>query len=394
MYIIYERDEDILQSFYPFSLSHPLWELRAGIFTIKEMWERLIGEKVAVYTEREYMREYIQELGEYNIKKPEAGDVVLCSHYFPTKELYEKVKNLQEGRAILDENGNIVAYGVSYDARSYFEYYEKEEIKIKRISWLYEVIDFIKERINEEFELVEKSYPPDFDDRGSVKLLSTENIRFGNDVKIAPYVVIDATEGRVFIDDNVKIGSFSYLKGPLYIGKNSVVRPHSRIYDGVSVGQVSKVAGEIEESVILGYSNKQHDGFLGHAFVGEWVNLGALTTNSDLRNNYGKVKINIRENKINTGRTFLGVMIGDHTKTGIMTMFNTGTIVGFSANVFGEGFQEKFIPSFSWGRDEVYHLDKAIETAKIVMGRRNVEFKEAHKKLFEYIFELRLKEGL
>ncbi len=394
MYVIYERDSDILKSFYPFSLSHPLWELRAGIFTIKEAWEKLLGEKVAVYVEREYIKEYIGSIGKYEVRKPEVGDVILCSHYFPTEELALKVKNLKEGKAILDMDGNIIAYGVSYDARSYFEYYEKEEMSIQRLKGLYEVIDFIKDRINKEFGLVETNATPQLVDKESVKMLERENIKFGENVKIDPFVVIDAREGKVFIDENVTIGAFSYLKGPLYIGKNTIIKPHSRIYDGVSIGEVSKVAGEVEESIILGYSNKQHDGFLGHAFVGEWVNLGALTTNSDLKNNYSEVKLNIREDRINTGKRFLGVLIGDHTKTGIMTMFNTGTIVGFSANVFGEGFQEKFIPSFSWGRDEVYHLDRAIETAKIVMGRRNVEFKEAHKKLFEYIFELRLKEGL
>ncbi len=394
MYILYECEKDVLKSFYPFSLSHPLWELRAGIFTIKELWEKLLEEKVGVYTERSYIRNYLQALERYEIKKPEVGDILLCSHYFPTHSLVEKVKNLKEGVALLDSEKNIVAYGISYGAKSYFEYYEKEEVNVNPINWLYEVIDFIKIRINEEFELVDSDNEPFLVDKENIKLLHIENIKFGRNVQIDPFVVIDAGEGKVFIDDNVKVGSFSYLKGPLYVGRGSLIKPHSRIYDGVSIGEVTKVAGEVEESIILGYSNKQHDGFLGHAFVGEWVNLGALTTNSDLKNNYGIVKLKLKDEEIDTGRRFLGVLIGDHSKSGIMTMFNTGTLVGFSSNVFGAGYHDKFIPSFSWGQKEVYHLEKAIRTAKVVMGRRNVEFKDAHKMLFEYIFELRLKEGL
>ncbi len=394
MYIIYERNESVLENFYPFTLSHPLWELRAGVFTIKELWERMLGEQVGVYIERDYMREYIEALGKYEMRKPKPGDVILCAHYFPTMELAEKVKELKEGKAILDKDGNIIAYGVSYDAKSYFEYYEKEVMDVERVSKLYDIIDLIKDRINFEFGLVDRESGPYLFDKNSVKMLNEDGIKIGRNVNIDPFVVIDATEGKVFIDNGVRIGAFSYLKGPLYIGENSIIKPHSKIYDGVSIGKVCKVAGEIEESIIMGYSNKQHDGFLGHAFVGEWVNLGALTTNSDLRNNYGEVKIQIREDVVRTNKTFLGLFVGDHTKSGILTMFNTGTVVGFSANVFGEGFQDKFIPSFSWGRDEVYHLDRAIETATRVLPRRGVEFKEAHKKLFEYIFELRLKEGL
>ncbi len=393
MYIIYERQDTFLD-FYPFSLSHPLWDIRAGVFTIKELWEKLLKEKVYVYTEREYMREYVEGLKIAELKRPQAGDIIICPHYFPTVELADMVKGLKEGEALVDKDTNIVAYKASYESKTYFEYFTKRTVDIRRISYLFEVIDIIKERIDYEFKLVNASNEPVIIDEKNVVIRDGKNIKFGKNVILHPFVVIDGADGKVFIDDNVEIMPFSYIKGPVYIGKNSIIKPHSKVYDGVSIGKVSKIAGEVKESIILGYSNKQHDGFLGHSFIGEWVNLGAMTTNSDLKNTYGSVKIRIKDREIDTKRTFLGLLMGDHSKSGIMTMFNTGTVVGFSSNIYGAGFQEKYIPSFSWGREDVYNLEKAVDTAKRMMARRKVDFTEYHKKLFEYIFELRLKEDL
>lgn len=393
MYIIYERKE-IFLDFYPFSLSHPLWDLRSGIYTIKELWEKFLDDKVYLYTERDYMREYIEGLGLGEFRKPEASSVVICPHYFPTKELADKVKNLKEGQALLDKNNNIIAYKASYEAKTYFEYFSKEIFDIPRISYLFELIDIIGERINYEYKFVNANYEPMYKNKDKVTLINREGIKFGKNVTIYPFVIIDAETGSVFIDDNVTIYPFSYIKGPVYIGKNSIIKPHSKIYNGVSIGEVSKIAGEVEESIVYGFSNKQHEGFLGHSFIGEWVNLGAMTTNSDLKNTYGGVKIEINGKKIDTNRTFLGLLMGDHSKSGIMTMFNTGTVVGFSSNIFGSEYQKKFIPSFSWGKDDIYNLDKAMETAKRVMARRDKEFTEHHRKLFEYIYTLRLNEGI
>lgn len=393
MFVIYEK-EDTLLNFYPFSLSHPLWDLRVGIFTIKELWERYLGEKVYVYTERSYIREYVENTQEVSFRKPQSGDIVIYSNYLPQRELANKVKKLKEGEAITDIDGEIIAYGSSYDTERYFVYYLREKVDIKKLNYLFNVIDLIGERINTEFSLIDSNEAPLIIESDSVKLLGKDRMRFGKSVKIAPFVVIDATQGCVFIDDNVEILPFSYIKGPVYIGRDSLVKPNSKLCNGVSIGKVSKVAGEIEESIVLGYSNKQHDGFLGHSFIGEWVNLGALTTNSDLKNNYSNIKIRVKDKVIETNKRFLGVFIGDHSKSGIITMFNTGTVMGFSSNVFNGGFQRKFIPSFQWGESDMYHLEKAINTATVVMGRRSVKFTQAHKKLFEYIFELRLKDGL
>jgi UDP-N-acetylglucosamine diphosphorylase/glucosamine-1-phosphate N-acetyltransferase len=166
----------------------------------------------------------------------------------------------------------------------------------------------------------------------------------------------------------------------------------------VSIGKVCKVGGEVEDMIMMDYSNKQHAGFIGHSYLGSWVNLGADTNCSDLKNNYSQVKIKLSSGEVDTGMQFLGVLVGDHTKTAINTMFNTGTVAGFSSNIFGAGFPDKYIPSFSWGGSDAgfieYDPEKSIKTAKIVTARRNVPFTASDEKLFKNIFEMTRKERM
>jgi UDP-N-acetylglucosamine diphosphorylase/glucosamine-1-phosphate N-acetyltransferase len=200
--------------------------------------------------------------------------------------------------------------------------------------------------------------------------------------------MIDASDGPVIIEDNTKIEPFSFIQGPSYIGRDCRI-VGGRIRSGTSLGPVCRVGGEVEESIMLGYCNKYHEGFLGHAYLGEWVNLGALTTNSDLKNNYKGISVEIGGETVNSESIKVGCFIGDHTKTGIGTMLNTGINIGFSCNLYGAGlFADKRIPSFSWGVPGNlgrYRIDKAIETAEISIGRRGIKFTDIHKKLFEDI---------
>jgi UDP-N-acetylglucosamine diphosphorylase/glucosamine-1-phosphate N-acetyltransferase len=179
--------------------------------------------------------------------------------------------------------------------------------------------------------------------------------------------------------------------GPVYIGNSTLIKSLSKIYENVSVGDVCKVGGEIEGSIIMSYTNKQHEGFLGHAYLGSWINIGADTNCSDLRNNYGLIKTRVNGQVINTKTQFLGLIMGDHSKTGINTMFNTATTVGFSCNIYGSGFPDKYIPSFSWGGTDdlqTYDVEKCLNTAKVVMSRRKIEFKKMDEDLFRKIFDL------
>ena len=210
-----------------------------------------------------------------------------------------------------------------------------------------------------------------------VHIIKKENVFVGKNVTIKPGVVLDATGGPIIIADNAFIYPNAVIEGPVYIGESSKIKSGATIYENVTIGNVCKVGGEVEESIFMDYSNKQHAGFIGHAYVGSWVNLGADTNNSDLKNNYSKIRIKLSNKEIDSGSQFLGLMIGDHSKSSINTMFNTGTVVGFSSNIFGIGFPEKYVPSFTWGGDKsstVYDLNKAMETAKIVMNRRKIDF--------------------
>ena len=224
-----------------------------------------------------------------------------------------------------------------------------------------------------------------------VNFVNKKNIFIGKDVDIKPGVVLDASTGPIYIEKNVTIFPNAVIQGPFYIGESSKIKSCATIYPNVSIGKVCKVGGEVEDTIIHPFSNKQHSGFLGHSYLGSWINLGADTNNSDLQNNYGSIKVQVNGRHIDSGKQFVGLMMGDHSKTAINTMFNTGTVVGFSSNVFGAGFPPKYIPSFGWGGSDSmkeYKLVKAIETAKAVFARRDKNFEKDDEEMFETIFNL------
>jgi UDP-N-acetylglucosamine diphosphorylase / glucose-1-phosphate thymidylyltransferase / UDP-N-acetylgalactosamine diphosphorylase / glucosamine-1-phosphate N-acetyltransferase / galactosamine-1-phosphate N-acetyltransferase len=223
-------------------------------------------------------------------------------------------------------------------------------------------------------------------------LIGNEGIFIADSAVIKPGVVLDAEKGPIYIGKNVTIHPFVTIEGPAYVGDGSIVKANSTIYENTSIGTVCKVGGEIEESIIHGYSNKQHSGFLGHSYLGAWVNLGAGTNTSDLKNNYSPVTVHLGAEEIDTGLQFVGLTMGDHSKSAINSMFNTGTIVGVSSNIAGSGFPPKYVPSFTWeapgGAFTTYKIDRAIDVARRVMARRNVEFTGVEETLFRKIFEM------
>ena len=209
-----------------------------------------------------------------------------------------------------------------------------------------------------------------------VWLVNEALISIGKGVKLAPGVVLDASGGPIHIADGVTIMANSSLMGPLHIGEGTVIKMGARIYGETSIGPACRIGGEVAETIIHGYSNKQHDGFLGHSYLGEWVNLGAGTDTSDLKNNYSTVKVRVHDETVDTGEMFVGLYMGDHSKCGIGTTFNTGTVAGACCNIFGAGYPPKFIPSFTWGGGagfEEYDPARALETAARAMRRRGVD---------------------
>jgi UDP-N-acetylglucosamine diphosphorylase/glucosamine-1-phosphate N-acetyltransferase len=221
-------------------------------------------------------------------------------------------------------------------------------------------------------------------------LLAEENIHLGERVTIAPGAVLDASDGPILIEAGTSIQPLSYLQGPLTIGAGCVIKAGAKIHEGTALGPHCKIGGEIEESVVQGFSNKQHEGFLGHAFLGEWVNLGADTNNSDLKNNYSTVRVWESGQSIDTGLLFVGLIAGDHVKSAINTSFNTGTVVGLSSQIFGSGFPPKYVPPFTWGgieAQDTYAYDKALATARVVMSRRDQPLSEAYEAAFQLAWE-------
>ncbi|MCD6564142.1 MAG: hypothetical protein J7K23_09550, partial [Thermoproteales archaeon] len=219
-----------------------------------------------------------------------------------------------------------------------------------------------------------------------------EDLYIAPGAKVYPNVVIDTSEGPVMIDEGAKVYPFVFIEGPSSIGKKTYVMTGAKVREAFTAGPVCRVGGEVEESIMHGYSNKYHDGFLGHAYVGEWVNLGALTTNSDLKNDYSEVEVYINGRRVKTGSLKVGSLIGDHTKTSIGTLFNTGTVVGVMCNVLSTDLSPKYIPSFTWyyaGRFSIGSgLRRMLRTAERAMARRDKVLTDAERELFKYLYEM------
>jgi UDP-N-acetylglucosamine diphosphorylase/glucosamine-1-phosphate N-acetyltransferase len=269
----------------------------------------------------------------------------------------------------------------------------REEVDVKLIAYPWDIINNNGRAIIDDFYRLTENEPIKI--KGTVYqgafLLNPENIFIDEGAKIKPGAVLDAENGPIYIGKDAVVYPNAFLLGPCSIGRGTLVKAGARIYEDTSVGEVCKVGGEVESSVIHSFSNKQHDGFLGHSYLGMWVNLGADTNNSDLKNNYGSVKVMINDEQIDSGSQFMGLTMGDHAKTAINTMFNTGTVVGVACNVFGGGFPAKYIPSFTWGGPEAittYAMDRSIDVAKRAMARRNIHLSEATERLLKKIFDL------
>ncbi len=386
VYVMLEEDETAL-GLRPFTWTRPAFELRTGVFSLRERAEIVAPGRVRarVRAELEPLLRFshpellekipgdaecipldgrahltVTELEQY-LKKPTENPPELLENPWQLvqtngRDLCEDFRVLQNGRGL---------------ARSIFGVrFEKGTAALECLA-------------DSEFGDATHAivYP-------GVHILEEKNVLFGAGARVKPGVVLDAEEGPIVLGAGCRIESNVTIQGPAYVGPGTVVHPMTRLRHGSSLGALCKVGGEIEEAVLLDLSNKQHDGFLGHAYLGSWVNLGADTNASDLKNNYGTVRVNLGQGAVDTEERFVGPMLGDHVRTGINTMLNTGTVAGVCCNVFGAEFPPTFLASFSWGgasgRVE-YQLEKAIETARVVHGRRGVEFSELHEALLRQI---------
>jgi UDP-N-acetylglucosamine diphosphorylase/glucosamine-1-phosphate N-acetyltransferase len=279
-----------------------------------------------------------------------------------------------------------------YISRDLFVGIPAEQISARMIDYAWDLLKHNGEELQNDFASLKDNghmrpvLPADWP---GVHFVQPEAIYIGADVTIKPGVVLDASKGPVVLGSRVKLMPNCVIDGPVYLADDVQVKPGAWIYDATSLGKGCRVGGEVEHVIMHPYSNKQHAGFLGNACLGSWVNLGADTNCSDLKNNYSTVSAIIDGNSVNTGLQFLGLLMGDHSKSAINTMFNTGTVVGFSSNIYGGDFPPKAIPSFSWGGAAdatTYDVAKALETARRVLARRNKTLSPAEEKLFTYIF--------
>ena len=263
------------------------------------------------------------------------------------------------------------------------------------INYFWDIIKHNKAQIEKDFMLFVKEGSVFGKLYEGVYLINEDQIFIGRDSRVKPGCVFDAEDGPIYIGQHVTIGPNTTIEGPVCIGNHSVVQSNSRIRGGANIGEVCKIGGEVVNTIFHSYTNKQHDGFLGDSYIGSWVNMGADTVNSNLLNTYGNVKVEIEGNIINTDNMFLGMAMGDHTKTAINTTIMTGSIIGFSCNIVTSTYPPKYLPSFTWYSYhgvKVYSLEKVLPVAKIVMKRRDKEMTPAEEQLFRLVFQLTEKE--
>ncbi|MBC7643459.1 MAG: GlmU family protein [Flavobacterium sp.] len=382
-YILF--DGTVRNALLPFTFTRPVADIRIGILTIREKWEKYLGSTTTTLTE-----EYLQE--KYPMVEMQEN-VMINASFLPNFILSEMVSNLEPNQAIFKGEAVIAFYTTENQEEVDFDSYEILEYNENSLTVEHTWDIFAKNdtAIREDFDLLTKNRISQPIPK-SVNAISPENIFIEQGAKLE-FVTLNASTGPIYIGANSEIMEGSVIRGPFALCEFGRVKLASKVYGATTVGPHSVIGGEVSNSVLIGYSNKGHDGFLGNAVLGEWCNIGADSNNSNLKNNYEEVKLwsYETENFAKTGLQFCGLMMGDHSKCGINTMFNTGTVVGVSTNIFGSGFPRNFVPSFSWGGASgfsTYITKKAFETAKIVMARRNVEFDDKEARILEHVFEL------
>jgi len=385
-------DGEVRDHLLPLTFTRPVADLRVGILTIKEKWEQRLSVPASFLTQ-----DYLEPLfpltyGENNL--------LINGSLLPAPELIVRFRSLEAGEAYTyqDEliavclDASAMEALVSGGEFGHFEAFEiEDEIALNRIRRPADLFAQNATEIQRDFDLLTTG---SFSEE-----LSSTNTLIGpkENLFIAPGAQVEASvlnvkSGPIYIGEGAKVLEGCLLRGPIALGERSILKMGARVYGGTTLGPVCKVGGEISNVIFHSYSNKGHDGYLGNSVIGQWCNIGAATNCSNLKNDYSETKVwSYPENRFTkTGRQFHGLIMGDHSKTGINTMFNTGTVVGVSANVFGEGFPRAFIPSFSWGGAkgfQTYRISKAFETAERIMTRRQKELTNPDRKMLEKVFE-------
>lgn len=369
----------------PFTYTRPVADIRFGILTIREKWEIVLGTTTTTVTEDYLSDKYPM------VEMP--NNIMINASFCPNDSLINLINKLEPNQAIFSGENILAFYVMESQEVVNFDDFDIIDFALETlyIEHTWDIFSKNEEAIQQDFELLTKG-------KQSEKISNTVNVINPKSVFVEKgaqieYATLNASSGPIYIGKDAIIMEGSLVRGPLALCEKAVLKMGAKIYGPTTIGPHCKVGGELTNTVLFGYSNKGHDGFLGNSVIGEWCNIGADSNNSNLKNNYAEVKLwdyNL-EGFSKTGLQFCGLMMGDHSKCGINTMFNTGTVVGVSANIFGSGFPRNFIPSFSWGGHtgfKTYLTKKAFEVSKIVMARRHVRFTEADASILEHVFNI------
>ncbi len=385
-YILFDGPQR--ENLLPLTFTRPVAEIRIGITTIKEKWETLLNETISVLTEDYLSKKYPLKKGDENI--------LINAAVLPDDELIKEINNLVSGESLVKDN-MLIASRIDGD----FDEYNLPEGRIKQYvseidllenSW--DIFSKNEKYLISDFNIITKGRKSSAISETN-NIIGDRNLIFIEEGAKVEYAYLNTSAGPIYIGKDAEVMEGSKIRGPFALCEHSTLKMDAKIYGATTIGPHCKVGGELNNAVFFGYANKAHDGFLGNAVIGEWCNLGADTNNSNLKNTYEEVKMwsYPKGGFIKSGLQFCGLIMGDHSKSGINTMFNTGTVVGVSCNIYGSGFQRNFIPSFSWGSPagmKPYNLNKAFQVAEAVYQRRGKPFDDVEKDIFRQINDMEI----
>ena len=382
-YILF--DGAVRNQLLPFTFTRPVADIRIGILTIREKWEKFLGSTTTTVTE-----EYLSD--KFPMVELEQN-VLINASFCPSENLVLLIKNLQENQAIFYNDEPLAFYAnedqeIDFDAFTVTQYTDDDVLRIEN-TW--DIFEKNHQAIKRDYDVLTQGRTSEAIPQTTIAF-NPEHIFIEKGAKVM-CASLNATDGPIYIGEDTVLMEGATIQGPFALCEHSSVKMGAKIYGGTTIGPHCKVGGEVANSVMMGYSNKGHDGYMGNSVLGHWCNLGADTNTSNLKNNYAQVRLwdYDTEKFAKTGNQFCGLMMGDHSKCGINTMFNTGTVVGVSANIFGAGYPRNFIPSFSWGGSsgmETYNTTKAFEVAAVVMARRGLEFDTQEEAILNEVFEI------
>lgn len=368
----------------PLTFTRPISEIRIGILTIAKKWELIFNTKVSYQCQK-----YLSDKFEVKL---ENNNLFINGCVCPNNDLVEAILQLKPGQCLVHDN-KIIAYQSA-------TYLDEQVNQLEKVRYSLPILDVTKttdvftknaEALHLDFTMLTAHRRSEALDH-SVMVIGDPNKIFIEKGAKARACILNTESGPIYLGEESEIMEGSVVRGPLALCEHSVLKMSTKVYGATTIGPHSKVGGELNNSVIFGYSNKAHDGFLGNSVIGEWCNLGADTNNSNLKNNYANVKVfnYLHNTAVDTGLQFCGLIMGDHSKSGINTMFNTGTVVGVACNIYGGGFPPTHIPSFSWGGAEgfeKYQSHKLFETASKMFERRGLTFNQTEQNMLLHLYQ-------